>query len=380
MIADRLEALLHEHVVAGEVLGLTWLVAEGDDLRTGAIGTADEAGADPVATDAVFRISSLSKPIVAAGALALVDAGALGVDDPVDRWLPELADRRVLRTPDAPLDDTVPAVRPITARDLLTSTMGIGWDFDASRPPTVMEALDERGLATTPPHPGAWPSTDDWLQGLHELPLHHQPGERWMYHTSYDVLGALVARVAGQPLGAFLGDAIFRPLGMPDTGFWVPRADRGRFGACFGTVTDQGRAVYDPADGEWTSPPAFESGGGGLVSTVADYFAFVDMLRRGGRGVLSAASVEAMTTNHCIPPLVLPPDSEEFGWGFGLSVAISDEPDGLPAGAYGWDGGLGSIWRTDPAADIVAILLTNQAFLTPEPVPITRSFRSIFSS
>src|SRR5690606_5326796 len=145
-----------------------------------------------------------SKPIVSAGALALIDAGEIGADEPIDRWLPELADRQALRTFDAPLDDTVPAHRPITIRDVLESTLGIGWDPDFSRPQTVMQALEDRGLATTPPRPAAWRPADEWLAGLHDVPLHHQPGERWMYHTSYDVLGALVARASGQPLGTFL--------------------------------------------------------------------------------------------------------------------------------------------------------------------------------
>ena len=266
MIADRLEALLHAHVAAGEVLGLTWLVAEGDDVRTGAIGTVDAGGRQPMGSDGIFRIASLTKAVVSAAAMVLIERGTLTVDDPIERWLPELADRRVLRAPDAALDDTVPAARPLTVHDLLTSTMGIGWDFDFSRPQIVMEALDARGLATTPPLPARWRPADEWLAGLHELPLHHQPGEHWLYHTSYDVLGVLVARVSGQPLGDFLDEVLFRPLGMTDTAFWVPPAKLGRFGPCFGAGAGAGtRGVYDATDGQWASPPPFESAGGGLV-------------------------------------------------------------------------------------------------------------------
>jgi CubicO group peptidase (beta-lactamase class C family) len=316
--------------------------------------------------------------------MVLVERGDMTLADPIERWLPELADRRVLRRPDAALDDTVPAARPLLVQDLLASTMGIGWDFDFSRPQTVMEALDARGLATTPPQPAHWKPTDAWLAGLHDLPLHHQPGEHWLYHTSYDVLGALVARVTGRPLGGFLDDVIFDPLGMVDTGFWVPPAKLDRFGPCFGAGAGDGtRGVYDAAAGQWSSPPPFESAGGGLVSTVADFFAFADMLRRGGGGVLSPASVTAITSNHLTPAQVAasgPEPSEPVGWGYGVSVQLDTVAAGLPVGTYGWAGGLGSLWNTDPTADVVAILLTNQAFLTPEPLPITESFRSLFTS
>jgi CubicO group peptidase (beta-lactamase class C family) len=383
VIADRLESLLQEHVAAGEVLGLAWLVAEGDDVRTGVLGSSDAGGTQAVAPDTIFRISSLSKPIVAAAAMALVDSGRLAVDDPIERWIPELAGRRVLRAPDSSLDDTVPANRAITVRDLLVSTMGIGWDFDFSRPQTVMQALSDRGLSTTPPLPASWRPVDEWLGGLRDVPNHYQPGDRWLYHTSYDVLGALIGRVAGKSLGTFLEDTIFGPLGMVDTAFCVPPEKQRRFGACFGGPTPDGRAVYDPPDGQWATPPVFESGGGGLVSTIADYFAFVDMLRRGGRDVLSAGAVRAMTTNQLTDAQIKasgPEPGDDIGWGYGVSVQAGATPAGLPVGTYGWDGGLGSIWRSDPTADVVGILLTNQAFLTPDPLPITRSVRSVFTA
>jgi CubicO group peptidase (beta-lactamase class C family) len=384
VIADRLEALLQDHVSSGEALGLAWLVAEGDDVRSGAIGTVDAGGRRRIPVDGIFRIASLSKPVVSAAAFILVERGVLALDDPIERWLPELADRQVLRTPDAALDDTVPAVRPITVHDLLTSTMGIGWDFAGAAPPTVMDALDARGLATTPPQPAHWKPADEWLAGLHDVPLHHQPGEHWLYHTSYDVLGVLVARAAGQALGAFLDEAVFRPLGMTDTAFWVPPAKRERFGPCFGSEAGDGtRGVYDPADGQWAAPPPFESAGGGLVSTVADYFAFADMLRRGGGGVISPASAAAITSNQLTDAQLAasgPEPGQPVGWGCGVSVQLGSAPGGLAVGTYGWAGGLGSIWHTDPTADVVAILLTNQAILTPEPVPMIDSFRSLFAS
>ena len=199
---------------------------------------------------------------------------------PGAEWLPELAEPRVLADPAGPLDDTVPAARPITVRDLLTFRMGAGWDFTAAGPAATDVAAAEAGLATGPPAPAGPPEPDEWMRRFGAIPLTHQPGTRWLYHTSADVLGVLVARAAGRPLGDVLAERIFEPLGMADTGFWVPPASNDRLGACHMADPTTGEVgVYDPPEGQWSRPPAFPGGGDGLVSTLDDFHAFADMLR-----------------------------------------------------------------------------------------------------
>ena len=194
----------------------------------------------------------MTKPVTAVAALLLVEECRLRLDDPVDDLLPELADRRVLADPAGPLTETVPAVRPITLRDVLTFRLGLGMDFAASHPQPILAAMAELGVGAGPPAPGHLPPPDEWIARLGTLPLAHQPGERWLYHTGAEVLGVLVSRAAGQPLEAFMQERIFDPLGMRDTGFSVPPAALDRFGACYGPdptrpVRPRGRAVGHPA-------------------------------------------------------------------------------------------------------------------------------------
>ncbi len=380
---SRLDDAMKRHADEGEVAGLVWLVAHGGAVHAGAAGThgPSSTGVGPVRRDSIFRISSTTKPIAAAAALALVDEGVFGLDDPVEPWLPELADRRVLAPGATTLDDTVPARRSITVRDLLTFRMGLGMDFTAPWPQPLFDRMAELGLGPGAPEPGSQPEPDEWMRRLGTLPLQHQPGERWLYHTSADVLGVLVARASGQPFEVVLGERILEPLGMADTGFSVPAAQLGRFGPCYGHDPGQGeRVLYDPADGQWSRPPAFPSGGDGLVSTVDDLLAFATMLRDGGvhrgRRILAASTVAAMTTNHLTAgqlAAAAPDPSGATGWGFGVGVQVRATPT-RSVGAYGWDGGLGSSWATDPVRDLVGILLTNQAWASPVPPPVVGDF------
>jgi CubicO group peptidase (beta-lactamase class C family) len=389
----RLDQVLTRHVERGDVLGLTWLVARGGDVHAGATGTLRAGvtgdGGDPTGTpsgavgrDTIYRISSTTKPITAVAALTLVEQCVLRLDDPVDDLLPELADRQVLAHPDGPLDDTVPASRPITVRDLLTFRSGLGMDFAAPGPQPVMAALFERGLGGGPPAPQHGPGPDEWIRGVGSVPLAHQPGTRWLYHTSADILGVLIARAAGQPLDVVLTERVLGPLGMNDTAFFVPDAERHRLGAVFGADPETGeRTVYDPPDGQWATPPAFPGGGDGLVSTVDDLAAFGQMLLAGGehRGqrLLSRPTVEAMTTNQLSPAQLADsgPDPERHqGWGLGLGVHLRRHGTALSPGSYGWDGGLGTVWANDPAEDLVGVLLTNQMWTSPALPPVALDF------
>jgi CubicO group peptidase (beta-lactamase class C family) len=361
-------------------------VRHGDDVQVGSAGVLDTATGTPVARDSLFRISSMTKPVTAAAALRLVDEGVLDLDEPVDRLLPELAGRQVLAEPGGPLDRCVPARRPVTPRDLLTSRLGLGMDFTGAHDQPAMRRLVELGLPSGPPAPARMPTPDEYLALLGSVPLEHQPGARWLYHVSLDVLGVLVARAAGAPLADALAELVLAPLGMHATGFWVAPGDRARFGPCYGSDPATGeRGVFDPADGQWSAPPPFASGADGLVSTVDDLQAFTAMLRAGGsvggRQVLSRAAVGAMTTNHLTPEQLAtssPDPGGALGWGFGLGVQVARDPaSGTAEGGYGWAGGLGSTWTTDPELDLVAILLTNQMWTSPEPPAAARDLLTL---
>jgi CubicO group peptidase (beta-lactamase class C family) len=365
------------HVDRDNVGGVVWLAATEDDVEVGSAGALTRGEAAPIQRDTIFRIASMTKPIVAIGALVLIEECRLRLDDPVDDLLPELADRRVLVEPRGQVDGaTVPALRPITVRDVLTFRLGLGMDFTAPWPQPLLEAMGELGLGGGgPPEPQVPPAPDEWIRRLSTLPLLYQPGERWLYHTGSDVLGVLIARAAGQPLGVFMRERVFEPLGMVDTGFATSHVDR--LCSCYATNPESGeRFVYDEPNGQWMKPPAFPSGGGGLVSTIDDIHAFGRMMQSGGRlpdgsRLVSAASVEATTTDHIGADLGVPgpsPDGSQ-GWGFGVAVQVRRTGLGPTVGSYGWAGGLGTSWANDPGKRVVGIVLTTDAFAAAFPPP-----------
>jgi CubicO group peptidase (beta-lactamase class C family) len=273
----------------------------------------------------------------------------------------------VLRSLDGSLDDTVPAARAITVRDLLTFRMGFGIVMAPPRTYPIQKAADAQQLGQGPPAPATPPGPDEWMRRLGMLPLMHQPGEQWMYHTGSDVLGVLIARASGQSLETFLRERLFEPLGMKDTGFSVRARDLGRLATSYWTNAGTGRLeLYDDAvGGQWSRPPAFPSGGGGLVSTVDDYLAFGQMMldqgKHGDTRLLSRPAVELMTMDHLTPEqrasaVAILGDGR--GWGFGLSMVTRRDHVAGSVGRFGWDGGLGSSWGSDPRERVVAILMT----------------------
>ena len=253
----RLHDVMTGYVERGEVPGLVTLVARRGEGHIDAIGAMAADSEQPMRRDTIFRISSMTKPVTAAAAMILVEECLLRLDEPVNRLLPELANRQVLKRPDAELDDTVPAYRPITVRDLLTFTMGLGIVAAAPGTVPIADALSDLELGQGMPSPQTPPVPDEWIRRLGTLPLMYQPGERWMYNTGSDVLGVLIERASGQPFETFLSERIFGPLGMTDTGFGVPWDDLGRLATSY--VIDpetQTAVVYDePAGGQW-SPAA----------------------------------------------------------------------------------------------------------------------------
>ncbi len=370
----RMADVMGGYVDRGEVAGVVTLLCRHDEVHVEAIGKQDLAAATPMRRDTIFRIASMTKPITAAAALILVEEAKLRLDDPVDRWLPELADRRVLRDIDRPLDDTVPAHRPITLRDLLTFRLGFGAIMEFPDRYPIQKAMTEAGLA---PGPDPLPfSTDEFLARLGRLPLMHQPGERWMYHTGSDILGALIARATGVSLGDFLQERIFAPLGMKNTAFSVPEATLGRLATCYQFGTGR-LAVYDEArGGRWSRPPAFHSGGGGLASTADDYLALARMLlSRGQYGkerMLARPTVALMTSDQLTPEeKAASPFAPGFwgshGWGFGLSVITRRDGVGPSSGSFGWDGGFHTSCYVDPQEDMIGILLAQRLMTSPSP-------------
>jgi CubicO group peptidase (beta-lactamase class C family) len=328
--------------------------------------------------DAIFRLASTTKPITAVGAMILVEECKLRLDDPVEEWLPELKDRRVLRTVHSPLDDTVPAKRPITLRDLLTFRSGYGevaflsgsGEMGYFAPPSpIHKAMIEACLSLSNwPFPG---TPDEFMKRLGNLPLAHQPGERWLYHTSGEILGVLIARVSGKPLGGFLHERIFGPLRMVDTGFQVPRAKLDRLPTCYGLDMATGKlVVLHQAGADYLArPPLFESGAGGLVSTVDDLFAFGRMMlgkvRDTDERILSRPTIELMTMDRLTPEQkAASPFFEHFwdgyGWGLGLGIVTARNDVAAVPGRFGWDGAFGTSFWIDPKEELIGVLMTQR--------------------
>jgi CubicO group peptidase (beta-lactamase class C family) len=366
-LRGRIDQLVADAVGQGQAPGVVAGVARGDARHVAAAGTLALAGG-PMRRDSLFRISSMTKPMTAAAVLSQVEAGLLELGEPVDRLLPELAGRAVLRAPDARLADTVPAERPITVRDLLTFTCGFGMQgavFMAAEPWPVVTAAAERNLHVFgPAMPAAMPDPDTWLARLGELPLLAQPGERWLYQTGSQILGVLAARAAGQPFGEVLRERVLGPLSMLDTAFGA--VDTARLATAYDQRDGQWE-VFDGPDGQWSRPPAFPDGGGGLVSSVDDVLSFGRMLLDGGAGVLAPETVAEMTRDQLTPAqrdAVWPGFSflDGRGWGYGLSV--------LDDGSYSWDGGFGTAWSNVPAQDLCVVVLTQRFVGASGPAPV----------
>lgn len=365
----RMHAALLRHVESGQVSGLVALVHQRGREHVETIGTMAFGSNVPMQRDTIFRLASTTKPITAVGAMTLVEECKVRLDDPVDEWLPELKHRRVLRTIESPLDDTVPAKRSITLRDLLTFRSGYGEVAFISPACPLQKALVEARLPLS-----EWPfagTPEEFMKRLGKLPLAHQPGERWLYHMSGEILGVLIARVSGKSLGEFLRERIFEPLGMTDTGFQVPEDELDRLPACYGTemVTGKLMVLHEAGAGYAARPVAFESGAGGLVSTADDLLAFGRMMLGNGayRGehILSRPSIELMTMDHLTAEQKsASPFFENFwdtyGWGLGLGVVTARNDIACVPGRFGWDGAFGTSWHVDPKEELVGVFMTQR--------------------
>ncbi len=362
----ELRRRIEASIAAGQMPGAVWLVARGDEVIVETAGNTAYQGGRPMQRDTIFRIASVGKAVGTAAVMMLAEDGKLTLDEPVDRLLPELANRRVLRTLAGPITDTVPAIRPITVRDVMNFTLGFGLQFDPTLP--INAAIDERKLVNGPPVPGTPWTPDQWIAKFAELPLMAQPGATWMYNTGSLVMGVLIARAAGMPLPEFLETRIFAPLGMKDTGFSVPADKLDRFQPAFSVdfATNQ-QFEEDPVEGQWSAPPVFPSTAGGLVSTVDDYLAFARMLMNkgaypGGR-LLGEASVIEMTRDQLTSEQksgagLGPGFFTGHGWGYGVMVYTAPDAISPTPGRYGWDGGYGTSWANDPDSGLIGMMFT----------------------
>jgi CubicO group peptidase (beta-lactamase class C family) len=366
----RITRAMQAHVDAGTVAGMVTLVhRHGETIHSDVLGWQDEEAKVPMRRDTLCRIASMTKPIVSVAALMLVEEGKLRLGEPVDKFLPELANRKVLRSPGAALEDVYDAPRAITLKDLLLHRSGIPYLLTAEGPMSpALAAFNSRVL------PGDLPM-DDWMARLGALPLVYEPGARWHYGMSTDVLGVLIQRASGMSFPDFLRSRIFEPLGMADSFFWVPDDKLHRFGPAYTPDPQTGRRIVQdhPSDSRWRNPASFPSGGAGLVSTADDYLKFAKMiLGRGKSGdvrLLSRPTWDLMITDHLTPTERATPFLGMPFWtsmGFGLGLSMADNPTsqdwlGTP-GRLGWPGAYGTWWVADPKEDLIALMMIQLYF------------------
>jgi CubicO group peptidase (beta-lactamase class C family) len=366
-----IDAALSRHVESGDLAGVAVAIwRDGRLVHTATAGRRDLASGAPVERDTLFRIASLTKPVTTVAALQLVDEGRLDLDDPITGVAPELAALRVLRDPEGPLDATDAARRPVSFRDLLTHRAGFTYgDFHAG--PIGRAYADALGPQIDNPL-----SPDAWITRLATLPLVAQPGEAFHYGVSTDLLGFLLARIDGVPFGTVLARRVLGPLGMHDTGFTVPPAQRHRRAGLCG-VDDVGRlatlavAPGGHAQAERPDDFTFESGGQGLWSTLDDYLVFGRMLLGDGPALLRPATRTLMMSNQLTPAQRA--SSRMMGWpafaeghGYGMGVAVVTEPERADplrcrggTGTIGWPGAYGGWWQADPNDRSVLVFLSH---------------------
>ena len=371
----RIAAPARNAVATGDIPGAVCLVwRRGELLQLEAVGLRDIEAKLPVERDTIFRIASMSKPVVSAAAMILMEQGAMRLDDPISKWAPEFARMRVLRCPDSSLDDTYPAPRAITIEDLMTHRSGLSYGFTAKG--SLSRALEDRfGLKLA-----GWGSPDEWMSALAALPLSYAPGVRFNYGHSTDVLGFIIGRAAGSSMREAVQELLFTPLSMADTDFWVPPEKRARAAVLYQSPAP---GIFKPlplAGFLDESPPVITAGGQGLVSTADDYLTFARMLLGGGqingKRVLSPESVRLMTSNRLTPDQRRDiqfgiPFFMAQGFGLGVSVVMDAKKNawmGLgSAGAFGWPGLFGGWWQVDPQHQTVMLWL--QQTMPPQAPP-----------
>jgi len=371
-VGPALQGLVDQGALSG-MATLVW--RKGEVVYANAIGQRDIAAGLPMERDTQFRIASMTKPVTSIAVMMLLEEGKLKLDDPITKWLPELSGMLVLEEATGPLDKTAAASREITVEDLLTHRAGLAYGFTSMGP---IAYAHEKQLGSPLVNPL---TPDQWLKALGELPLSYEPGERFHYSHATDVLGFLVARIEGKPLGQVLKQRIFDPLGMNDTAFWLPKDKRGRMAKLYEAPAD-GSALRDVSLPMGDEPPAFEGGGGGLISTADDYLKFARMML--GRGevdgvrLVKPETVDLMCANRLSEEqrghmFLGMPFWMSQGFGLGVSMILDAQKHEWMgaggAGSFGWPGAFGTWWQADPANDMILIYLIQDSVpLGPEAV------------
>ena len=365
--------MLQEQVDAGVLPGAIALRFRRGHTDTVAVGVQDLESGTPMSAQTLFHWDSLGKPLTAALALTFVADGSLDLATPIDRWLPELSGQRVLADPGGSLSDTVPADRPVTVEDLLTLRGGLGFTTDFESPFTEALVTELQEV----PSPRSL-DRQSFLSAAGRLPLAHQPGEGWTYNTGSTVLGLLLERVGDQPLDVLMAERLLDPLGMRDMCWWVPPSDLPRFASRYGRTDDPHAPLelIDPPEGQYSRPPSFPDGAGGLIGTADDWLAFGKMLLDGGlcrgRRVLPAPLVASLMTDQLTASQRRRAGfflADDEGWGYGGSVRLT--------GSYGWAGGAGTTARVHPHRGLVTILMTQVALDGPHGSPVLETFEHL---
>jgi CubicO group peptidase (beta-lactamase class C family) len=350
----RLSAALRDRVAAGHIPGAVVLIARhGKVAYHQAFGTQDPATGQPMTTDSIFRIYSMTKPIVSVATMMLLEEGRFILSDPIGRFIPAFNDTKVAVI-EGDSDSLTEQIRPITIQDLLRHTSGLTYEFRGNGP--VQKAYAQARVARLKQ------TNADQAATLAALPLAHQPATTWEYSRSTDVLGRLIEVLSGQTLGAFLHDRILAPLGMYDAGFDVPAPKQDRIAEPFAKDPDTGADVTLL---DVRRPALFESGGGGMVATSADYARFLTMLHGHGRSgavrLLGRKTLEMMTADHLGNGITARADLLPPGHGFGLGFAVRTHPGQAPfpgsVGNYFWSGAAGTFFWVDPVERLYAVFM-----------------------
>ncbi len=353
-IEPAMQAFVDEQKLAGT---LTLVARKGKVVHLEGVGFRDREAKTPMTEDTIFRIYSMTKPITAVAALTLWEQGQFQMDDPVSKYLPELANLKVFAGMDGEnmvLEDTN---KVMTIKQLFTHSAGFSYGFSQS---PVDKLYQQSALFS------GETKREDLLKEVAKLPLNHQPGTKWNYSIGTDIIGVLVERLSGQTLGEYFEQHIFKPLKMTDTGFYVPKSKQDRLAQIY-VINQQGQTVpmeNEPL-GDYLSAPEIESGGGGLVSTIEDYYTFTQMLLNGGEykgeRILGRKTVEYMRTNH-LPADLIPFEPSSTGEGYGLAMSVTVDEQGANTmgskGDYGWAGAASTYFRIDPEEQMIVIAMT----------------------
>ncbi|WP_338247609.1 serine hydrolase domain-containing protein [Dictyobacter halimunensis] len=380
----RLSRVLQGYVERGETAGIVALIhRHGEEAHVETIGWQDKEARTPIRRDTIFRIASMTKPIITVAMLTLVEEGRIRLYDRIDTWLPELANRMVMRDPLGSPDDVYPSPRAITLHDLLTYRIGIGWGASSLRPQIFELTAGPASDALQIPN-RVYLVPDAWMARLGEFPLIYEPGVRWMYQVSSDIMGVLISRITGKPLETFLRESLFEPLGIVDTSFSIAPEKRDRLATLYAAMPGGGFGVRDhPGNTGWAESPIFPAGASGLISTADDYQRFGLMLLNKGEldgvRILSRKTVEAMTTDYLTPEqhthpfsnfdrYDMDPEANMWdNWGFGYGVAVRTRRIGLgpSVGSFYWPGAFGTTWIADPQEQLMATILPQMLGANP---------------